>query len=342
MTSAESHPVTIRALSEADLDAVVTIDAAIEGRARRAYIQRRLAAALKEPSMHVQLAAVDATNELVGYILARRIEGEFGRRQSGLRLEIVGVRAERRHRGIGSLLIDALARYAGRHGVDELRTTATWNQHRMLPWLGAVGFTLAPNYIVDCAVGDGYQAERNDALDLRSAETPGHEVDYGAPQGNDFERVARAHCDVQAMRPEDLPQILRIDREITGRNRAAYIAAKLAEAMDDSAIRVSLTARLEGAIVGYLMARADLGDFGRAEPVAVLDTIGVDPAYGHRGVGHALVSQLFANLGALHIDRVETVVAPTDLPLLGFLFDTGFKPSQRLSFVRPVVASSPM
>ncbi|HWK83780.1 MAG TPA: GNAT family N-acetyltransferase, partial [Caldimonas sp.] len=79
-----------------------------------------------------------------------------------------------------------------------------------------------------------------------------------------------------------------------------------------------------------------------AEPVAVLDTIGVDPAYGHRGVGHALVSQLFANLGALHIDRVETVVAPTDLPLLGFLFDTGFKPSQRLSFVRPIAMSSPM
>ena len=67
------------------------------------------------------------------------------------------------------------------------------------------------------------------------------------------------------------------------------------------------------------MARADLGDFGRTEPVAVLDTIGVDPAYEHRGIGHALVSQLFANLEALQIDRVETVVAPTDLALLGFL-----------------------
>ena len=69
-------------------------------------------------------------------------------------------------------------------------------------------------------------------------------------------------------------------------------------------------------------------------PVAVIDTIGVDSGYSHRGVGHALLSQLFVNLGALRIERVETVVAPRDLALLGFLYDVGFAPSQRLPFVR--------
>lgn len=334
MAIATIEGISIRALGRGDLDAVVAIDAAIEGRSRGEYIRRRLAAALKEPEMHVQLGAVDDDGDLAGYILARRIEGEFGRSLPGLRLELIGVREQRRHRGAGTRLMDALATYARRHGVGELRTTATWNQHRMLPWLGAVGFTLAPEQVVDCAVGDGWQAERNDALDLRAHEGRMREIDYGEPEDNDFERSAKARCEVRAMRPEDLPQILRIDREITGRNRESYMAAKLREAMDDAAIRVSLSARLDGAIVGYLMARADLGDFGRAQPVAVLDTIGVDPAYGHHGVGHALVSQLFANLGALHVDRVETVVASDDLPLLGFLYSTGFRPSQRLSFVR--------
>jgi ribosomal protein S18 acetylase RimI-like enzyme len=325
--------VAIRALTQQDLDPVVAIDADTEGRVRRAYFQRRVTAALKQPELHVQLAAADG-GELVGYILARRTVGEFGRPEPGLRIEIVGVRADRRQHGIGKMLVDALARYAVRHGVADLRTTAAWNQHRMLAWLEANGFTLAPDRIVDCAVGDGYRAERNDALDLPDAETPGHEVDYGAPEDNDYERVERTHCDVRAMRPEDLPQIVRIDREITGRDRKAYIAGKLDEAMDDSAIRVSLAARVDDAIVGYLMARADLGDFGRTEPVAVLDTIGVDPSYARQGVGHALLSQLFANLDALRIDRVETVVAPADLPLLGLLYRTGFKPSQRLAFVR--------
>jgi ribosomal protein S18 acetylase RimI-like enzyme len=335
MSTATSTQVSIRALTQQDLDAVVTIDAAIVGRARRAYFQRRVNAAIKQPELHVQLAAVDAQG-LAGYILARRTQGEFGRINPSLRLEVLGVKADRQSHGVGRQLLDALRSYAVRHEVPELRTVAAWSEHGMMRWLDAMGFRLTSDLIVECSVAAGYQAERDDAIDLPASQTPGHETDYGAPEGNDFERAERARCDVRAMHPEDLPQILRIDRQITGRDRRAYIESKLGEAMDDSAIRVSLTARLEGAIVGFLMARADLGDFGRAEPVAVLDTIGVDPGYGHRGVGHALVSQLFANLEALHIDRVETAVQPGELPLLGFLLNTGFERSQRLAFARPV------
>lgn len=323
----------VRALTPQDLDAVVTIDAAAEGRSRRDYFQRRLNAALTQPTLHVQLAAADAAG-LVGYILARRTSGEFGRSLPGLRLEVIGVRQDRLGQGVGRQLIDALVGYAQRHGLADLRTTAAWTDSRMLPWLHAMGFVLAPNQVVDCAVANGYQFERGDELDLPEDDSRGREIDYGAPEGNHFESVGKVLPDVRAMLAKDLPQICRIDRQITGRDRQAYIAEKLAEALDDSAIRVSLTARLDDAIVGFLMARADLGDFGRTEPVAVLDTIGVDPAYAHHGVGHALISQLFANLGALHIDQVETVVAPADLRLLGFLYDTGFKPSQRLAFVR--------
>ena len=71
---------------------------------------------------------------------------------------------------------------------------------------------------------------------------------------------------------------------------------------------------------------ADLGDFGRTDPTAIVDTVGVDPEYGHQGVGHALFSQLFLNLAALRIERVETVVAPRDLGLLGFLYDDQTQP----------------
>ncbi len=327
---------SVRAMIREDLNAVVAIDAALQGRQRAAYFERRLAAALREPGVHVQLAAVDAQG-LAGYILARRIEGEFGRQFPALRLEVVGVRPQLRGRGIGRLLFNSLLNYAQQHGITELRTAADWRDHAVLRWLDAMEFALAPNQVLDCAVAQGYQAERADALELPEGLGTSPEIDYGAPAGNDFERMATLHCDVRAMRLEDLPQIVRIDRGLTGRNRDAYMAAKFGEAMQDSGVRVSLSALLDGAIVGYLMARADFGDFGRSEPVAVLDTIGVDPASAHRGVGHALVSQLFANLGALHVERVETVVeAATQLALLAFLVDTGFKPSQRLAFVRRV------
>jgi ribosomal protein S18 acetylase RimI-like enzyme len=335
MESTVKQGISVRALTQQDLDAVVDIDAAIEGRARRAYFQRRVDCALKQPQAHVQLAAVDAAG-VAGYILARRTHGEFGRKNPGLRIEAVAVRSELRGHGVGRMLMDALIAYAKKHDVNELRTTAVWTDHEMLGWLESIGFELAPNHVVDCPVGDGYQAERNDALDLPRGEGPANELNYGTPQANDAERVERTQAEVRAMRPDDLPQIVRIDREITGRDRQAYIASKLDEAMDDAGIRVSLTARMDGAIVGFAMARADVGDFGRTEPVAVLDTIGVDPAYGRRGIGHALVSQLFGNLAALKIDRVETVVAPNDLKLLGFLYNVGFRPSKRLPFVKTV------
>ncbi|MEQ1807999.1 MAG: GNAT family N-acetyltransferase [Burkholderiaceae bacterium] len=327
---------TIRAMTQHDLDAVVAIDAALEGQPRRAYFQRRLSAALRDPRLHVQLAAADADG-LVGYVLARRTEGEFGRPFPGLRLEAIGVRAAQLGHGVGKALIDALLHYAQQHGVAELRTAARWSDHALLHWLDAVGFLLAPNQVVECAVDEGYRAERGDALELPEGLGTSREIDYGAPGGNDFDRVATLHCEVRPMASADLLQIVRIDRELTGRNREAYIASKLDEAMGESGVRVSLSARLDDTVVGYLMARADFGDFGRARPVAVLDTIGVDPAHAHRGVGHALVAQLFANLGALHVERVETVVElTTQLALLGFLLSTGFTPSQRLAFVRHV------
>lgn len=329
--------ITIRPLLREDLAAVVAIDAVSQGSTRHAYFVRRLEAALREPKLHAQFAATDEKG-LAGYILARVLTGEFGRLAPALRLEVIGVRDNAKGHHMGACLFDALSDHGRRHGIAEVRTTAAWNDHTMLRWLDAMGFALAPNHVVDCAVAGGeYTPQRDDPVATPDGENPAPEINYGGRSGNDFERLARDNADVRAMEPGDLADIVRIDRSITGRNRQDYMQHKLSEAMDDSAIRVSLTARMDGAIVGFLMARVDLGDFGRTEPVAVIDTIGVDSGYTRRGVGRALLSQLFVNLGALFIERVETVVAPHDLALLGFLYDVGFAPSQRLPFVRWLV-----
>jgi predicted N-acetyltransferase YhbS len=329
--AAAEAEVRIRPLAAADVEAVVAIDAASEGHTRRDYLERRLAAARREPALHAQFAADDGQG-LAGFILARVLVGEFGLSQPALRLEAVGVRSDRRSAGVGQRLFDALESWARRHGMVETRTAASWRDSAMLSWFDALGFDLAPDQIVEGVVDGG--AER--AEGMGGAETPGeapHEIDYGRPEANDHERLARDRADVRSMTPADLDAIARIDRGITGRERRDYIAARLAEALADGAVRVSLTARCDDTIVGYLMARADIGDFGRTEPVAVIDTLGVDPAYAHRGIGRALLSQLFANLGALRVERVETIVPLHDLGLLGFLYGAGFAPSQRLPFV---------
>lgn len=74
------------------------------------------------------------------------------------------------------------------------------------------------------------------------------------------------------------------------------------------------------------MARVDAGDFGHIEPEAVIDTIGVRLGW-TTDIGRALVSQLLANLQALRVDRVRTLVEWDDRVMLGFLNGAGFAPA---------------
>jgi len=140
-----------RRLARSDLDAVVAIDALLEGQTRRTYFERRLASALREPEMHLQFA-IDDADGLAGYILARVLEGEFGRASPGVRLETIGVRPDAKGHHLGRRLLDGLADGAKRRGIGDLRTAARWNDHAMLRWLDEHGFTLAPNLVVDRAL----------------------------------------------------------------------------------------------------------------------------------------------------------------------------------------------
>jgi ribosomal protein S18 acetylase RimI-like enzyme len=271
---------------------------------------------------------------LAGFVLARVVHGEFGRTRPSLRLEAIGVRRDAKGAGVGARLFSAILDLARQRGVDEVRTQAAWNHHAMLRWLDDVGFVLAPGCVVVRPVAER-EPEPPEDFDEET-----REIDYGAQRADDYLRAGRDRADVRSMRAEDLAEIVRIDRKLTGRERAEYMRRRLGETMADSAIRVSLTALCDGVVAGFLMARTDLGDFGRVEPVAVIDTIGVDPGFAHRGVGRALMSQLILNLAGLRIDTIETVVAPRDFALLGFLYASGFAPSQKLAFVRRLGSSA--
>ncbi len=158
------------------------------------------------------------------------------------------------------------------------------------------------------------------------------EINYGAPPRADFGPLARDRIPVRSMTEKDIAALTVIDRRITGRDRTRYFEQKLSEAMNESDVRVSLVAELEGMPVGFIMARVDLGEFDRTEPSAVMDTIGVDPDFRGRGVGHALLSQLFVNLGTLRVERILTEVDWSDHNLMRFLDDCGFHPSPQLCF----------
>jgi len=160
------------------------------------------------------------------------------------------------------------------------------------------------------------------------------EIDYSRASSDDFEALARDKVPVRSMTADDLDALVDIDRRITGRARRAYYEARLDESMEESAVRVSLVAELDGRPVGFIMARVDFGEFGRAAPEAVMDTIGVDPDYARKGVGRAMMSQLLANLAGLQVERVRTEAEWSMFDLLAFLESCGFTPAQRLALRR--------
>jgi ribosomal protein S18 acetylase RimI-like enzyme len=165
------------------------------------------------------------------------------------------------------------------------------------------------------------------------------EIDHSSPSSDDFEALARDLVPIRSIAPHDLDAIVRIDQRITGRSRRPYFERKLAEAIEESAVRVSLVAEIDGTVAGFVMARVDFGEFGQIEAGAVMDTIGVDPSYERRGVATALLSQLMANLSALRVERVRTEVDWNDFALLGFLDRLGFRPQRRLALRRSIAAA---
>jgi GNAT superfamily N-acetyltransferase len=135
---------------------------------------------------------------------------------------------------------------------------------------------------------------------------------------------------IRSLEARDAEAAIAIDARITGRRRDRYLGPKIEEALARGGIRSSLAAEVDGAFVGFLLAKVAYGEFGALEPVAVLDTLGVHPDFRGRGVGAALLDQLRSNLAALGIRRLRTEVAWDDPTLLSFFHHEGFVPAPRL------------
>ncbi len=135
---------------------------------------------------------------------------------------------------------------------------------------------------------------------------------------------------VRTLTLADAPRLVRMDQAITGRNRAAWYEGKLKRALAESDLKISLGAEVEGFLAGAVLGALHYGEFGLPEPIAVLDTILVDPRYARRGVGTALLENLTRNLRALGIDRLRTEVAWDEHELNRFLGRQGFVPAPRL------------
>jgi GNAT superfamily N-acetyltransferase len=140
---------------------------------------------------------------------------------------------------------------------------------------------------------------------------------------------------VRLLTRADLPRLVRMDEAWSGRTRDKYLEGKLGRALDAD-VRVSLGAVVDDMLVGAILGSVHYGEFGQADPIAILDTLLVDKRYLRRGLGQAMLGQLVKNVAALRIERIRTEVSWNEQELIGFLAAEGFVPAPRLVLERVV------
>lgn len=317
---------TIRPLTSADLEPVIAIDKANSGSSRRGFFEKRLAAALASPGDYVYVGLEDG-GKLIGYAMARLIEGEFGQAHKLARLDAIAVEAGYQHHGAGHRLLDAVKAVLKRKEVVAFECQVDWADRALLGFLGDSGFALAPALVLARSTEE--LTTYSDA-DLAEDED-GPETDFSSPEGDAAAALSHDRIPVRSMTAEDLAPMIRIDRKRSGQDRTAYYERKQAEALNEAGVRVSLVAEMDGYPVGFIMARVDFGEFGHTIREAVMDTMAVDPGYEGQGVGRALMNQLVSNLSVLRVETVRTEVAWNDSNLIGYFDAAGFSPAQRMT-----------
>ncbi len=318
----------VRPLTADDLDAVIAIDTAAAGISRRGYFEKRLNAATENPRDYVYVG-LHADGALCGFAFAKLVNGEFGEPGASAALDAIGVGPGHAHKGYGQLLLNAIEKVLADKGVETLTSQVAWSDRAMIGFFAGAGFAMAPRLVLNRSTEDLPQVLQDDDPDDDIGE-----IDYSSPEGDDVNALSRDRVPVRSMKAGDLRKIIAIDRDSTGTDRTDYYTRKLDESLNQSGVRVSLVAELEGYPVGFIMARVDFGEFGHAGSEAEMDSIGVDPGYRGHGVGHALMSQLIANLAVLRVETLRTEIAWDAVDLIAYFSATGFSPAQRVTLVR--------
>ena len=321
----------LRPLCPEDLDRVSDIQSKITGTPRKPFFERLLSLVLASPKTFLT-CGVEGNGTLQGFAFARVQEGDFGTLDKVAVLDIIGVAAEGQGKGVGKKVISGIEAQMKTRGIATLKTQTDWADRAMTGFFSSVGFTLAPSQIIERDTSVLREEVAEVAFVKMDSKWQVHS-DAGA---NDYDRLARDKVLVRSFQKEDLPAIVRIDTKYTGLDRSNYFEAKSQEMLNESGIRVSVVADDDGIVSGFIMARVDFGEFGRLDTQAVIDTIGVHPAYKGSGIGHALLSQLLLNLSTLKVESVRTQVSWENFELQNFLHSCGFGPSQRLILTKTV------
>lgn len=145
----------------------------------------------------------------------------------------------------------------------------------------------------------------------------------------------KAGLTLRPLQAEDLPAVVALDRQASGRSRRGFYEKRLQTALRHPESLVTRGAFTGSKLVGFAFARLLDGEFGAEQATAALDAIGVDPAHRGKGVGRTLIAGLDAALKKRGVVEMQTQDVWTNTDLLGFFAAAGFRLAPRYVLERP-------
>lgn len=129
----------VRNMEKGDLAAIADMEERQTGVARPHYWEKRIemSEAIR-PHWASLVAEID--NRVVGFILGRAGELEFGLPGTVAWIEMIGVDPAHRRRGVAQALVEKFAESAEDHGIRTIFTLVTSNQTEMQHFFGRLGF----------------------------------------------------------------------------------------------------------------------------------------------------------------------------------------------------------
>jgi ribosomal protein S18 acetylase RimI-like enzyme len=137
---------------------------------------------------------------------------------------------------------------------------------------------------------------------------------------------------VRYLEKGDLPSIVSMEERITGVARPQYWEQRIELS---EAIRphwASLVAEFDNRFVGFLFGRAGELEFGLPGTIAWVETIGVDPAFRHRGIARELIEQFISSAEDHGIKTIFTLVSSGNTDMQNFFSRQGFAQGMMLHY----------
>ena len=145
----ETDAVMVRTMREADLEAVVAIDAQSSGRRRPRYFELMIQRAVQDAALQVSLVA-ELEGLRVGFLIATLYYGEYGVTEPSASIEAIGVDPRFRGRHVGRALMRQLRLNLGALHIATLRTEVAWDDADLLAFFKDEGFAPAPRLCLEC------------------------------------------------------------------------------------------------------------------------------------------------------------------------------------------------